>query len=50
MGGRCVAEEIEHPAEEAPEMEAPTGQEVVEVTNEPTTTVWSPEPTGQTRC
>ena len=46
MGGRCVAEEIEHPADEAPEEEAHTGEEVADVTNEPTTTVWSPEPTG----
>ena len=41
-----MAEEIEHPADEAPEEEAHTGEEVAEVTNEPTTTVWSPEPTG----
>ena len=41
-----MAEEIEHPADEAPEEEAHTGEEVADVTNEPTTTVWSPEPTG----
>ena len=41
-----MAEETVTPSEEALDEGQPGFEEVADVTEEPTTTVWSPEPTG----
>lgn len=41
-----MAEETVTPSEEALDEGQPGLEEVADVTEEPTTTVWSPEPTG----